>query len=155
MKTHRLDLYPIPTDQRAVFINEPWLLDPTIEETEERRNPDVQADNSRVYIPLDINSHAILRRLDGIITTFETINTQNVSAFRSAIHRLILQIEIYDQMRGVRELVDPGQHSPSALQMLPEFIRRLEAVPKEADAGSFPEDVIEKLRADFFGESEA
>lgn len=155
MKTHRLDLYPIPVDQTAVFINEPWLIDPTLEESEENREANVQADNSRVYIPLDINSDSILRRLDGIVETFKNINPQNVSAFRSAVNTLLLQVEIYDQMRGVRELVDPGQHSQAALQMIPEFIKRLEAVPKDADTGDFPADIIALLREDFFGENKA
>lgn len=64
MMHHTLDVYPIPRDKKPMFINEPWLIDNTLlEYPMDRKQPDAETDNIRVYIPLDINRNAILRQL--------------------------------------------------------------------------------------------
>ena len=51
------------------YINEPWLIDRRFQffEMEWSADPDAQADNIRIYIPLDLNKEAILERLDLVI----------------------------------------------------------------------------------------
>jgi len=55
-----------------MFVNEPWLIDKTIESTtvQERMvavQPENEDDNIRIYIPMDLNKKAILRRLQSVI----------------------------------------------------------------------------------------
>ncbi len=58
---HTLDPYPHPRDKGALFVNEPYLIDETLSECSPRKlDPEAVKDNVRVYIPLDINSNAIL-----------------------------------------------------------------------------------------------
>ena len=66
---HRLDPYPIPKDKTPLYINEPSLIDKSISDTlpNDAGEPEFQEDNIRVYIPLDLNREAILRRLRMII----------------------------------------------------------------------------------------
>ncbi|SFB66353.1 hypothetical protein [Ruminococcus albus] len=70
MEHHTLDEFPIPKEEQPIFINEPWLIDRSLEwimETGVFAEPLPDDDNIRVYIPMDINKEAILRRLDWII----------------------------------------------------------------------------------------
>ena len=69
MEHHDLDIYPIPREKTALYINEPWLIDKSIMErvqlvTDLKKRPDEESDNIRIYVPLDLNRNAILRRLD-------------------------------------------------------------------------------------------
>lgn len=57
---HPLDVWPLPRDQKPMFINEPWLVDESIyletyAQMQAAREPEDQPDNRRVYIPLDLN----------------------------------------------------------------------------------------------------
>lgn len=67
MEHHRLDPYPIPKDKTPLCINEPWLIDKSLLEYPPRREPDEKEDNVRIYVPMDLNRAAILRRLDSVI----------------------------------------------------------------------------------------
>lgn len=68
LEHHTLDIHPVPKDKAPLFVNEPWLIDDSNYELSWRnREPENTKDNIRVYIPLDINRQAILRRLDRII----------------------------------------------------------------------------------------
>ena len=64
---HQLDPYPIPKDKSPLYINEPWLVDKTVLEYPMGKIPEGKDDNVRIYIPLDLNKEAILRRLNSII----------------------------------------------------------------------------------------
>ena len=58
MEHHNLDVNPIPKDKKPMFINEPWLIDRSLEwimETELTADPLPDEDNPRVYIPMDIS----------------------------------------------------------------------------------------------------
>lgn len=68
---HQLDPYPIPKEKSPLFINEPWLLDKTLVEYPRNKEPDEKDDNVRVYVPLDLNREAILRRLNRIIYHYD------------------------------------------------------------------------------------
>ena len=59
---HMLDIAPIP--EKVLYINEPWLIDSSFDGMEKvSEEPDPNPDNVRVYLPLDLNAEAILRRL--------------------------------------------------------------------------------------------
>lgn len=64
MKHHRLDSYPIPKDKTPLLYNEPWLIGKSLLEHLQHREPEIQPDNIRIYIPMDLNQEAILRYLD-------------------------------------------------------------------------------------------
>ena len=51
MKHHNLDIFPIPKD--VLYINEPGMIDESI--CEERKEPEDEPDNVRIYIPMDLN----------------------------------------------------------------------------------------------------
>ncbi|MEG0370077.1 MAG: hypothetical protein RR593_08755, partial [Hungatella sp.] len=94
---HSLDPYPIPKEESPMYINEPWLIDKSLSEQEIRREPEEEEDNLRIYIPMDLNKKAIMRRLYRIIRHYEEANEDNESDFRMDVDRLISQVEIYDQ----------------------------------------------------------
>ena len=48
MKHHRLDPYPIPEDKTPLYINEPWLIDKSLLEHLQHREPEEQPDNIRI-----------------------------------------------------------------------------------------------------------
>ena len=98
---HRMDTYPIPRDEAPVFVNEPWVFDQSIycETIDDHiREPDEEADNVRIYVPIDLNEKAILRRLDYIITRYGEANEKNESDFKYDVNTLLSQVEIYDQI---------------------------------------------------------
>lgn len=48
---HKLDIYPVPKDKTPMFINEPWLTDPSYDWLDAWGNePEDEADNIRVYM---------------------------------------------------------------------------------------------------------
>lgn len=70
MEHHNLDANPIPKETTPLFINEPWMIDDSLQWIQETGNdpaPLPDDDNICVYIPMDICKSAILRRLDYII----------------------------------------------------------------------------------------
>lgn len=64
MEHHRLDSYSISKDKTPLYINESWLIDKSLLEHLQHREPEIQLDNIRIYIPMDLNQRAILRWLD-------------------------------------------------------------------------------------------
>lgn len=100
MEHHDLDIYPIPREKTALYINEPWLIDKSIMErvqlvTDLKKRPDEESDNIRIYVPLDLNRNAILRRLDSVIYHYGETNEENELDFSMDIEMIISQIEIY------------------------------------------------------------
>ena len=77
MKHHRLDQYPIPKDKTPLYVNEPWLVDRSLLLYSPDREPEDEGDNIRIYIPMDLNRNAILRRLDIVIAHYEEANERN------------------------------------------------------------------------------
>ena len=145
---HTLDPYPIPKDKSPLFINEPWLIDSTLFGYEYRVEPDENEDNVRVYIPLDLNKEAILRRLDGVIDRYGEANEDNEFDFRSDVDMLIAQIEIYDRIHYVRNMPDKGDHSAEAVELVKEFVKRLKDIP-DGCAECFPFETIDELKAEY------
>ena len=66
--------YPIPKDKFPLYVNEPWLIDKTLPDYHIAPEPDNNDDNVRIYVPIDLNNDAILRRLDQLIVHYEEAN---------------------------------------------------------------------------------
>ena len=114
MEHHRLDPYPIPKDKTPLCINEPWLIDKSLLEYPPRREPDEKEDNVRIYVPMDLNRVAILRRLDRVIAHYGEATEENEMEFSVDVGMIVSQIEIYDQVWFVRHVPEKGEHSNEA-----------------------------------------
>ena len=151
MEHHTLDAFPNPKDKPPLYGNEPWLIDRSMEwimETGYMPEPLPDDDNIRIYIPMDLNKNAILRRLDYIIHHYKEANEKNEMDFSCDVVNLINQIEIYDQIWFVRHMPEEGKHSAEAIELVKEFIEYLEDIP-DGCAEVFPFSTIEKLRREF------
>ena len=144
MEHHNLDPYPIRRDKNPLFINEPWLID----YTERVKEPEETEDNVRVYIPLNINRDAIMRRFRVLIGRYEEANEDNELDFSSDVSMLISQIEVYDQIWFVRHMPKEGKHSIEAINLVKEFVAELESIP-DGCAERFPFEQIDELREEY------
>lgn len=145
---HTLDVYPIPREKEPMFINEPWLIDKTLLESCEEEDLDKEKDNIRVYVPLDLNHSAILRRLEAVIDRYGEANEENEMNFSIDVEGILSQVEIYDQVWYVREYQETMRHSQRAVSLIKEIIVRLENI---VDGGveCFPFETIEELRKEY------
>lgn len=116
----------------------------------EPTEPERQEDNVRIYVPIDLNREAILRRLREIINRYEEANEDNEMDFESEVWRIVSQIEIYDQIWSVRNTSNVGEHSKKAVDLIAEFIAVLEEIP-DGCAETFPFEMIDELRAEYLG----
>ena len=153
MEHHDLDIYPIPREKMPMYINEPWLIDKSIREraqlvTDFRKTPDENRDNIRIYVPLDLNKDAILRRLDSIIFHYGEANEANEFNFAQDVEMLISQIEIYDQTWFVRHIPESRVHSQEAKDLVKEFVAKLEEIP-DGGAEIFPFEMIDRLKKEY------
>lgn len=145
----QLDPYPIPKEERPLFINEPWLIDASLDrEYSDSSQPEAEKDNRRVYIPLDLNKKAILRRLDEIIDRYGAASERNEFRFSLDVSRLLYQVEIYDRIWFVRRMPENGTHSLEGIHLIQAFIKRLEEIPDEC-AEYFPFEMIEELQNEY------
>lgn len=151
MKHHRLDPYPIPKDKTPLCINEPWLIDKSLLEYPPRREPDEKEDNVRVYVPMDLNRSAILRRLDRVIAHYEEATEENEMEFSIDVDMIISQLEIYDQVWSVRHMPDKGEHSMEAKELVRGIIARLKEIP-DGCAECFPFDTIDELEREYLSD---
>ncbi len=87
---HSVHIFRIPVlSRRSRRRGYDWL--------ETRGNePENEKDNIRVYIPMELNGAAILRRLRFIIEHYGEANEENESKSDSDVRRILSQIEIYD-----------------------------------------------------------
>lgn len=109
-----MDVYPIPKDKAPLYINEPRLIDRSLLEISNvSAGPEQEQDNIRVYVPLDINKNAILRRLYTIIIHCGEASEKNEIDFSIDVDMLVSQIEIYDQIWYVGHMPETGNHSLS------------------------------------------
>ena len=151
MEHHRLDPYPIPKEKTPLCINEPWLIDKSLLEYPPRREPDEQEDNVRIYIPMDLNRDAILRRLDRVIAHYGEATEENEMEFGVDVGMIISQVEIYDQVWFVRHMPDKGEHSNEAKELVREIIDRLKEI-SDGCAECFPFDTIDELEQEYLSD---
>lgn len=150
---HNLDVHPVPRETTPLFINEPWLIDKTHAfccgvHVNEPANPEGEPDNIRIYVPLDLNAEAILRRLDYIIAKYEEASDANEFHFSSEAYALVNQIEIYNQIWSVRNMESTDKCSENAKSLVEKFVEKLEAIP-DVCAECFPFELIDELREDY------
>ena len=149
LEHHDLDVYPFPKEKAPMFINEPWLIDDSdYERAWGHKEPEDAEDNIRVYIPLDLNKEAILRRLDRIIMRYQEANERNEIDFSVDVQRLLSQVEIYDQIWYVRHMLEDRRHSEEAVNVIREFVRKLEEIP-DGCAETFPFELIDELKEEY------
>ena len=148
MEHHVIDPYTLPKDKQALYINEPWLVDKTLLELPIHPNPEEENDNIRVYVPLDLNKEAILRRLDRLIVQYGEANEYNESEFSVDVDRLVSQVEIYDQIWSIRHMPEDGKHSTEAVELIKEFVERLKDIP-DGCAECFPFETIDELSREY------
>lgn len=151
MTHHKLDVKPVP--EQVLYVNEPELVDRSLFNLRPDK-PKEQEDNIRIYVPLDLNREAIIRRLEDIIEIYEEVNYDNEGSFYVTVGMLMQQIEIYDQIWTVRTLSDSDKHSRKTVKLVKEFIDVLESIPDKC-AEYFPNDVIEDLRKEYLTDEEA
>lgn len=146
---HSLDPYPIPKEEHPLFINEPWLIDGSIvREIGQNNEPEAEIDNRRIYVPLDLNKSAILRRLSDTIRRYGEANERNELSFLFDVERLLAQVEIYDQIWYIRHTPTAGAHSSEAIELVQEFIKQLEGIP-DGCAECFPFELIDRLKEEY------
>ena len=125
---HALDVEPV--SEKALYVHESDLADPSQADVpvpstaqgkpldrRERLQLELRSqpeDNVRVYIPLDINENAILRRLHHIFWKYGDVSEANEAPFRSEVETLVSQVEIYDQVWFVRDGDSGNHHSGKA-----------------------------------------
>lgn len=149
MVHHSLDIYPIPKEKSPLYINEPWLIDQSLlEDKLDNQEPKGQKDNIRVYMPMDINRVAVLRRLSAIISRYGEANEDNELNFQMDVEAIIAQIEIYDQIWFVRNMPKNGKHSTEAVQLVKEFVSMLKEIP-DGCAELFPFETIDALEQEY------
>lgn len=154
MEYHKLDVCAIPQTEEPVFINEPWLIDSTKSQYSLRnRNPELQGDNIRVYVPLDLNKVAILRRLKKIVMQYGILTEKNETLFRTDVELLISQVEIYDQMICQRQQNEDNEHSDEAVEIVKRFVECLNNITIE-NAKLFPWETIDYLEEEYLGQVE-
>ena len=80
MTHHLLDPYPIPKDKGALFINEPWLADKSLNGYRTGTDPEKKNDNVRIYVPIDLNKEAIEDLIVLSINTEKPTKIMNLSS---------------------------------------------------------------------------
>ena len=161
---HKLDCKPIPED--VLYINELDLADSVPYETNiemekaltgkcKKEGGVLPNDNVRIYVPIDINADAIMRRLHLLFVTMDYPTEDNESACSFAVRRIISQLEIYDQVCVTRNFENSVQkelvgvrHSREGIELAKRIADYLEE--NDGTAELFPWDEIEKLRKEFW-----
>ena len=161
---HKLDYKPIPED--VLYINELDLADSVPYETNiemekaltgkcKEEGGVLPDDNVRIYVPIDINADAIMRRLHLLFVTMDYPTEDNESAYSFVVRRIISQLEIYDQVcvtrnfeKSVQKELGGVRHSREGIELAKRIADYLEE--NDGTAELFPWDEIEKLRKEFW-----
>ena len=143
---HILDITPVPAS--VTYVNEPSLIDITAPASDDK------PDNIRIYVPMDINKDAILRRLSDLVDKYGEANEGNESDFSCDVGQLVSQIEIYDQIWTVRAMKQSvvnskgRRHSLRTRELVAAFVKALEEIP-DGCAECFPFEMIDNLRGEY------
>lgn len=155
MRRHKLDVAPIP--EKVLYINEPAIADRSIYDVcgtdEEINAPVTDEDNIRVYVPLDLNRKALLRRLNGL-TKYGDLTTDSEMNYSCGVDGIITQVEIYDRIWYTREdeffaAPDSKHHSKHVKELVREIISVLEEWGAAGSADCFPDDTIAELKNEY------
>lgn len=150
---HLIDPHSIP-EKMEFYVNEPWLIDASnplfdLTQISRRQQPEEEEDNIRVYIPMDLNREAILRRIDYVIRKNGSANEVNEWIYSEEMEKIIYQLEIYDQIHLMKKDAERCMgHSKLGQKLASEVIARLEQIPDEC-AECFPFDLIDDLREEY------
>lgn len=139
---HVIDVQPVP--EKVLFVNEPQFADQTAPGDgilSDREKP--AEDNVRIYVPLDINREAILRRLRDVYWRYGFLTEANEFAVSREIDILVSQIEIFDQIWSAREGDCGNGHSQKATQLVKEVLKIL--MTREGNGEIFPYELVETL----------
>lgn len=154
---HKLDIHPLPKDKQFLYINEPWVIDKSIywETGPAPNEPEDEPDNVRVYMPVDLNANAILRRLRYVIAHYKEATFANEMDFSVDVAHVIYLLEIYDQVwfsRSKKHYTnEEGMiigHSREAVELAKEIIAELEQIP-DVDSDMFPFDTIDEIKKEY------
>lgn len=152
MDKHILDENPKNNGTKPIYINEPWLIDRSLEWMMVEgysAEPLPDEDNVRVYIPMDISSSSILRRLERVIQRYGEVSFwNNESDYSCDVYCLVSQIEIYDQYWLSNGSPSDGRHTCKTRELVKELVEKLKAIP-EGDGEIFPYNVIEELTGEY------
>lgn len=118
MTHNRLGVRPIRKE--VLYVNEPELADRSLFDLRPNK-PKVRDDNIRIYVPLDLNKEAFIRRLEDIVSIYKEVSYDNESNFYLSVCMLIQHMKIYDQIWKVRTLSDSGNHSTKSIELVKEF----------------------------------
>lgn len=143
---HNLDIHPIP-EGKVLFVNEPSLSDANQEDEV------LRSDAIRVYIPLDLTPDMIMNRFYEVFKMLGPVREQNELYYKLEVDRIIKQLEIYDQIRVIRDrahAVKIGEwsyHSEDVIRMAKEIVAFLSE--NDGTAELFPYELIEQLKNEY------
>ena len=154
---HKSDVYPLPEDKQFLYINEPWVIDKSIywETGPAPNEPEDESDNVRVYMPVDLNANAIMRRLHYVIDRYKEATFNNEMKFSTDVAHIVYLIEIYDQVwftRAEQRFTNEDGliigHSKEGVELVRKVIAELEEIP-DIDSDIFPFYTIDELKKDY------
>lgn len=154
MDEHQLSSQPLPRGEQPLYVNEPWIIDRTrepedVEDLAKFKQPEPEADNVRVYVPLDLNRRSILRRLADVIERNEPASEQNEFDFSWDVQLVLSQLTIYDQFHLAKSATTGKEkHSAEGIALAEAIVARLEQV-RDAGAECFPFEEIAQLQEEF------
>ena len=131
-------------------MNDPGVADITFSSREDYYSADepVPEDHVRIYVPIDLSSEAILRRLNYVINRYGEATEANEFAFDVDVRRIITLLSIYDQFWCDRHVLKESSHSPEGKALAESIIKRLDMIP-DGCAECFPFDLIDELRKEY------
>lgn len=144
MTTHQLDKAPNPTPDFDV--NEPDLLDSNIFCRNEE-GTDTE-ESIWIYVPLELGTDNIMHRLRTIRRKYEFIDWRNEFFCSHEVDKVIIQLEIYDQIWARREssLGKRNGHSQRGIALAKSILSFLEDWEITED---FPCMLIKELRNEY------
>ena len=137
-------LHSSPSAENALYVDALTLADQTILSWE--CIPEAK-DNVRIYIPLELNRAAILRRLYDVYDRYGFLTEANESNIRREVSVLISQTEIYDQVWLERDGDCGNNHSQKATEVVKDMLAVL--IEKEGCGETFPYEIIEELQREY------
>ncbi len=149
---HSLDISPVP--EKVLYINETTIADTTTYNQSKDKLDTMEDDNVRIYVPLDLNQSAILRRLEMTGYRLGKPTVRNEAAYDEEWRKIITQLEIYDQVWCVREANFPNEpdehwHSRHATELVEKILDLADDWAEKSAAEYFPFENIDALEEEY------